>query len=157
MLITVIIFIALLRLNPFIDSRVLRVGDRSKEASLPKCIVVFICLATKAAYLELTTSLSSEAFLNVFLSRMLITTVNCLRSNHFNLNHSLFRKNLIDDPSCPCGASCQDLVHIIFDCLILECHALLLRTALQDSSLDNPLNPNDSIIHASRNSSAKIC
>jgi len=33
----------------------------------------------------------------------------------------------------------------------------LLEAALQDSSLDNPLNPNDLIIHALCNPSAKIC
>ncbi|KYN29923.1 hypothetical protein ALC57_00624 [Trachymyrmex cornetzi] len=56
--------------------------------------------------------------------------LNCLWSNHFNLNHSLFRKNLINDPSCSCGTPCQDLVHTIYNCPITENHAYPLHKAL---------------------------
>ncbi|TGZ47961.1 hypothetical protein DBV15_10259, partial [Temnothorax longispinosus] len=37
------------------------------------------------------------------LNRAQIVTTSRLRSGHYNLNQSLFRKNIVDSPSCPCG------------------------------------------------------
>lgn len=91
------------------------------------------------------------------LSRRSIATLNRLRSNHFNINQSLFRKNLINDPSCLCGVPCQDLVHIIYNCPITEKYAYPLRKALQNFSQNSTSDPNDLIIHALRKPSAKIC
>lgn len=54
-------------------------------------------------------------FFRLPLSRVTIVIVSRLRSNHYNLNHSLFRKNLIDDPSCLCGFHSQDFEHV-FNC-----------------------------------------
>ncbi|XP_018367425.1 PREDICTED: uncharacterized protein LOC108763958 [Trachymyrmex cornetzi] len=45
-----------------------------------------------------------------------IVMINRLRSDHYNLNYSLHRKNLIDDPSCPCGSPQQDMIHMIYEC-----------------------------------------
>jgi len=38
--------------------------------------------------------------------------INRLRSNHYNLNESLYRDNMIESPSCPCGAIKQSINHI---------------------------------------------
>ncbi|KYN06195.1 hypothetical protein ALC62_02857 [Cyphomyrmex costatus] len=48
------------------------------------------------------------------ISRDAIVMVNRLRSDHYNPNHSLRRKNLIDSPSCPCGDPKQDILHLIY-------------------------------------------
>ncbi|KYN02853.1 hypothetical protein ALC62_06320 [Cyphomyrmex costatus] len=48
------------------------------------------------------------------ISRDAIVMVNRLHSDHYNLNHSLHRKNLIDSPSCPCGDPKQDILHLIY-------------------------------------------
>lgn len=87
-------------------------------------------------------------------SRNFITTLNRLRSNHFNLNSSLSRKNIIVDPSCPCDCPSQDLIHVIFDCPLTEQFADPLRLALleQDES-----NYSDLVTHALQHPSAKIC
>ncbi|KYM96273.1 PREDICTED: uncharacterized protein LOC108779613 [Cyphomyrmex costatus] len=95
-------------------------------------------------------------FYDARLSRMLITTMNRLRSNHYNLNHSLYRKNLIDDPSCPCGAPLQDLVHFVFHCPLTESHASPLRTALQELILEPTIDPYSSIILALNAASPKL-
>lgn len=50
------------------------------------------------------------------LKREEIVIINRLRSQHYNLNYSLHRKNLTQSPTCPCGDSRQDANHIIFYC-----------------------------------------
>ncbi|KAL6418505.1 hypothetical protein ACFW04_012052 [Cataglyphis niger] len=44
----------------------------------------------------------------------IIVIVSRISSNHYNLNYSLFRKNLIDNKSCSCGHPSQDINHIVF-------------------------------------------
>ncbi|XP_018360462.1 PREDICTED: uncharacterized protein LOC108759488 [Trachymyrmex cornetzi] len=55
-------------------------------------------------------------YFRINIPRESIVMINRLRSNHYNLNYSLHRKNLIDDPSCPCGAPQQDMIHMIYEC-----------------------------------------
>lgn len=43
-------------------------------------------------------------FARINLPRGLVNMVNTLRSDHYNLNESLSRKNYIDNPRCECGA-----------------------------------------------------
>ncbi|KYM96064.1 hypothetical protein ALC62_13285 [Cyphomyrmex costatus] len=50
------------------------------------------------------------------LNRSEIVLVNRLRSNHYNLNYSLFRKNMVPSPACECDDPRQDLNHSIFFC-----------------------------------------
>lgn len=50
-------------------------------------------------------------FQNLKLDRPQITTICRMRSNHYNLNSSLFRKNIIESPLCECGQP-EDLAHI---------------------------------------------
>ncbi|XP_018393520.1 PREDICTED: uncharacterized protein LOC108772485 [Cyphomyrmex costatus] len=45
------------------------------------------------------------------LTRSEIVLINRLRSNHYNLNYSLFRKNMVPSPACECGDPRQDLNH----------------------------------------------
>ncbi|KYQ59915.1 hypothetical protein ALC60_01010 [Trachymyrmex zeteki] len=74
-------------------------------------------------------------------SRIMITTLNRLRSNHFNLNYSLFRKNLIDNPSCLCGAPSQDFAHVIFFCPLTEPYVASIRLALNDLDQEDLIPP----------------
>lgn len=39
-----------------------------------------------------------------------------LRSDHYALNYSLHRCNLVADPSCPCGSLRQDTDHVFWNC-----------------------------------------
>lgn len=50
------------------------------------------------------------------LKREEIVIINRIRSNHYNLNYSLHRKNMSDSPACTCGDSRQDANHILFYC-----------------------------------------
>ncbi|KYN09076.1 hypothetical protein ALC57_18814, partial [Trachymyrmex cornetzi] len=59
---------------------------------------------------------SKPWYFRMKVSRETIVMINRLRSDHYNLNHSLYRKNLVDDPSCPCGSPKQDILHMIYDC-----------------------------------------
>jgi len=38
--------------------------------------------------------------------------------NHYNLNFSLFHKNIVNSPTCPYGDPRQDINHIVFYCPI---------------------------------------
>ncbi|XP_029680875.1 uncharacterized protein LOC115246299 [Formica exsecta] len=50
------------------------------------------------------------------LNRESIVTCCRIRSDHYALNHSLHRCNLVADPSCPCGAPRQDVDHVFWGC-----------------------------------------
>lgn len=50
------------------------------------------------------------------LNRESITTFCRLRSDHYGLNASLHRCNLVARPNCPCGALYQDIEHILWQC-----------------------------------------
>lgn len=64
------------------------------------------------------------------LNRETIVTISRLCPNHYNLNHSLFRKNLIADGSCLCGYLAQDINHVVFSCLLTKSKPLNLRAAI---------------------------
>ncbi|KAL6418800.1 hypothetical protein ACFW04_014240 [Cataglyphis niger] len=57
-------------------------------------------------------------YYNMSLSRETIVTVSHIRSNHYNLNYSLFRKNLIGNESCSCGHPHKILITLYFAVLI---------------------------------------
>ncbi|XP_018360563.1 PREDICTED: uncharacterized protein LOC108759566 [Trachymyrmex cornetzi] len=73
-------------------------------------------LCTGAQYAELFPIKPTPWYHKLALNRREIVLVNRLRSNHYNLNYSLHRKNIVDSPSCPCGDPRQDANHIIFYC-----------------------------------------
>jgi len=49
-----------------------------------------------------------------FFKREEIVLINRLRANHYNLNYSLHRKNIVATKACSCGDPTQDINHIIF-------------------------------------------
>jgi len=59
---------------------------------------------------------SSPWFSQLTIPREQIVMLTRLRSNHYNLNASLYRKNFIDSAACDCGDSYQDINHKIFYC-----------------------------------------
>ncbi|XP_031782179.1 uncharacterized protein LOC116416762 [Nasonia vitripennis] len=52
-------------------------------------------------------------FYKTIANRYHITTINRIRSNHYSLAESLFRKNLTDSEECKCGFLTEDLDHVI--------------------------------------------
>ena len=54
------------------------------------------------------------------LKRDLIVTTNRCRSDHYNLNASLFKIKVINQPNCECGHELQDLDHILWQCPLFD-------------------------------------
>ncbi|EZA48475.1 hypothetical protein X777_13781 [Ooceraea biroi] len=65
------------------------------------------------------------------LNRQTIVLLNRLRSNHYNLNYSLFRKNIVSSGGCTCGNPRQDMNHVILYCPLYRDRALFLITFIQ--------------------------
>lgn len=65
-------------------------------------------------------SIKTPWFHDTNMDRRFITFINRVRSNHYNLNKSLARKNLIELPDCECGATKEDIDHVIFECELKE-------------------------------------
>jgi len=61
-------------------------------------------------------SLSKLWFFHLSLSKNQIVTLCKLRSNHYNLNYSLPRKNITASSAYQCGDPRQDVNHVIFRC-----------------------------------------
>lgn len=87
------------------------------------------------------------------LTREAIVTISRIRANHYNLNHSLFRKNLSDNPACPYGYPSQDINHIVFNCPNTREKSSYLKVAI--TNLVGPLT--DNIFDILKNPSGKIC
>ncbi|XP_071649693.1 uncharacterized protein [Temnothorax longispinosus] len=87
------------------------------------------------------------------LNRAQIVTTSRLRSGHYNLNQSLFRKNIVDSPSCPCGDPYQDANHIIFNCILTRDQTSPLHKYLQEKFLTNPTD----IFPLLKNPPPKLC
>jgi len=66
------------------------------------------------------------------LGRKEIVLINRIRSNHYNLNYSLHRKNIVPSAACQCGDPRQDINHIIFYCPNTIMKSRYLRTYLKD-------------------------
>jgi len=64
------------------------------------------------------------------INRKDIVLIKRIRSNHYNLNYSLFRKNMADSAACQCSESRQDINHIIFYCPITIPKSQYLRSFL---------------------------
>ena len=56
------------------------------------------------------------------IDRASITTFSRMRSNHYSLAFSLFNKNLVDSPLCPCGQEVEDLNHVFWACSRFNAH-----------------------------------
>ncbi|KYN22473.1 hypothetical protein ALC57_05124, partial [Trachymyrmex cornetzi] len=119
----------------------------------------FFCEATKAADLRFNNYLKTRAqtkgtvhferypltskktwFHEYSLTREEITIINRLRSNHYNLNESLHRVNIIDSPDCTCGPIRQTINHVIFECPLFEHKALPLRRYLSQDTSSPPVD-----------------
>lgn len=96
---------------------------------------------------------SKTWFNGMHLPRRVITTISCIRSNHYNLNYSLHRKNLVPIPACDCGEGIQDINHAIFYCLLTIPHSTSLRQHLIEKFPQNPIN----IFTVLKQLSSKLC
>ncbi|KYN29441.1 hypothetical protein ALC57_01108, partial [Trachymyrmex cornetzi] len=79
-------------------------------------------------------------YFKLSLSRSEIVLVNRLRSNHYNLNYSLHRKNMVDSPSCVCGDTRQDANYVIFHCPLTRDKSGPLIGFLRSTFPFNPLD-----------------
>ncbi|CAL1681334.1 unnamed protein product [Lasius platythorax] len=75
--------------------------------------------------------------------RGLITMVNRLRANHYNLKESLARKNYIEDAICECEKEMQDIYHLVFRCERLEEAKNELYRMLEKLEITYPYNIDD--------------
>jgi len=66
-------------------------------------------------------------FSHLPISREQAITVTRLRSNHYNLNYSLYRKNIVASSACECGDPRQDINHVIFRCPLTGSKSTKLR------------------------------
>jgi len=78
-------------------------------------------------------------YFNKPLNRNDIVLVNRICSNHYNLNYSLFHKNMTNSAACLCEDPKQDINHIIFYCPIPTPKSYHLRSFLVKSFL-YPIN-----------------
>ncbi|TGZ57048.1 Uncharacterized protein DBV15_10870, partial [Temnothorax longispinosus] len=76
-----------------------------------------------------------------------------LRSGHYNLNVSLYRKNIVDSPGCPCGDPYQDANHIIFRCELTRPKTSPLYRYLREKFPTHPMDIFPLII----NPTPKLC
>lgn len=49
--------------------------------------------------------------------RGFVNMINRFRSNHYNLNESLYRKGYVDSARCECDIEIQDVDHMTFSCI----------------------------------------
>ncbi|XP_018366329.1 PREDICTED: uncharacterized protein LOC108763321 [Trachymyrmex cornetzi] len=91
---------------------------------------------TKGAYFftHIFRKSSKPWYFHKKISREIIVILNRLRSDHYNLNFSLYRKNLFEEPSCPCGSPRQDIIHLIYDCPYTYVQARYLRRMVDRTS-----------------------
>jgi len=81
---------------------------------------------------------SKTWFHNLSIPRDQIVLISRIKSNHYNLNSSLQRKNIVRSAACECGDPYQDINHIIFCCPLTRPYAQHLIYYLKRS---NPLAP----------------
>ncbi|KYN00513.1 hypothetical protein ALC62_08710 [Cyphomyrmex costatus] len=84
--------------------------------------------------LEEAETKGTEIRIRMKITREVIVMINRLRSNHYNLNYSLYRKNLIDNSSCPCSSPHQDIIHLIYECSYTYNDARFLRYTVDCAS-----------------------
>jgi len=73
-------------------------------------------------------------FHHLSIPRNQIVLISRIRSNHYNLNSSLYRKSIVNTAACKCGDPNQDINHIIFYCP-------LTRHLIQYLKRLNPIAP----------------
>lgn len=70
--------------------------------------------------------------------REIVTLVNRLRSNHYNLNESLARKNFIESARCECGAEIQDIEHTLWNCNMYDEERIKLYERMKRFNIKYP-------------------
>lgn len=69
----------------------------------------------------------------------LVTSWVCrARSNHNNLRESLFKINIVENPTCSCGVMEENLNHILWQCPLLERHRPELINGLKQQGWQPP-------------------
>ena len=74
------------------------------------------------------------------IDRKRIVTFSRMRSNHYNLAASLFRKNMNSSPACACGFESEDLNHFFWACPRFESFRPQLTRALRRRRIFPPYN-----------------
>jgi len=92
-------------------------------------------------------------FSHLPLPREQIVAVGRFRSNHYNLNYSLHRKNIVASSVCVCGDLRQDINHIVFRCPLTRIKSLKLRSFL--FNCDPPIHQD--LFPSLKNPSPKLC
>ena len=78
-------------------------------------------------------------FNNCHFSRFHIVSINRIRSNHYSLNYSLHRKNIIDTDSCPsCLFTLEDVNHVIWSCPRFAEQRNVLLNCLKKAKISEP-------------------
>ena len=63
-------------------------------------------------------------------SREYVTTMNRLRSNHYNLAASLYRVKIVKKASCKCNHPIEDINHVVWQCQLYDSQKLKLLSQL---------------------------
>lgn len=74
------------------------------------------------------------------LDRTLITTVNRIRANHYNLASSLARINIVDSSRCKCNTEEEDINHVLWQCPLYDLQREGLIKKLHNVKYQLPLN-----------------
>ena len=80
-------------------------------------------------------------FYNKNLPRSIVSMINRIRSDHYNLKFSSSRIGIIADPRWECGYETQDIEHVFCQCPLHDTHRLLLLKKLQTLKFYLPLSP----------------
>lgn len=91
----------------------------------------------KQFFLHFTELQPKPWFYYIEADREAIVTCNRIRSNHYSLNASLFRCNIVHDSSCHCGHPLQDVDHILWQCPLFAA----TREDLIKQLLKNKIHP----------------
>lgn len=74
------------------------------------------------------------------LSREMFVFISRCRSNHYSLNQSLHKINVVHSSNCECGQDPQDLNHILWQCPLHDHHRRMLMNRLATLRIHPPLD-----------------
>ena len=66
--------------------------------------------------------------------------MNRLRSNHYSLGESLYRKNIINSQRCKCGYNEENIEHVILDCPLYNEERLTLHKKFKKNKSTLPID-----------------
>ena len=79
-------------------------------------------------------------FYNKNIDREVVTLINRVRSNHYNLKESLFKIKVVSDPLCECGHFNEDLNHVLWQCQIYDHQRIKLQNNMVKCKLNFPID-----------------